>query len=280
MILLIFLILLTTQNALASSCCGGGSSSSLIILGDHEAEISLGTSFRNDFGNTDGHGEAFYNDKKARDTKKSLSLQGQFLIADFHQVALKLGFSEKDIKKGDLQDKKQGFDDSTVQYTYEFMPETTYSLYRPRGFIYLKGTISHSKSIHDSKSKVYADVFGAGEDSMGAGFLFTKKYGNILYKLGHEYSKFLKEGFYKSATPMGLTYSKPKSKISVGLNDTFIFEEENSVQYFELGAFINFEQNDDLLYSLSYSNSSLLGKSLNAPLYETISLNAIFSWGI
>ena len=98
-IILFLITILFSSKILASSCCGGGSSSSMIITADNRAELSLGYSFRKDIGQTNKNGWSTLNSDQIKDEKLSLNLQGQYQVSDSFQLASKISFVEKNLKK-------------------------------------------------------------------------------------------------------------------------------------------------------------------------------------
>jgi hypothetical protein len=289
-----FLVLLTlfSTNAFSSSCCGGGSSSSLIITGDNRAEMSLGYSLRNDIGQTNQDGWSTLNSDKIKDQKQIVSVQGQYQVSEFGQVATKLTLVNKILRKSGLDESEIGLGDVDLQGTYEYLPEYTFSNYKPRGFVYSKISIPTSKSLYNSESSIFTDVRGTGLYSLSLGNFFLKRLDNITLKcttewthyLGKTYSQFKLHDYEKFVFPLGIAYSPPESNFTLGLTDTFSYQmgktltgninSKSTQEYFwELNTFVNYSPNRNEIWSLSYSDSTLQGKNINSPLYRSGALN-------
>lgn len=276
----------------ASSCCGGGSSSSMIILGDNKQEWSLGMTYRNDLGQTDKLGNPHFNNSSTVDQQISLNFQYQRQVNDLFQLAAKSSIIQKRMKKQGRSEKNQGLGDIDLQANYEFLPEYTYSLYRPRGFIYSKLTIPNSRSLYNSRSPIFSDVRGNGLYVFSLGISLNKKIAQYLLKAGFEVQHLFGQNFpegrlnsyHKFIVPFGITYSLEGLPLSIGLNSTWNYQDQkkleghyastSSSEYFwDLNAFINWSINRQETLGISYSDSTIIGKNINSPLFRSFSIN-------
>lgn len=290
--LITFFILLYTSYLRASSCCGGGSSSSLIITGDNTQELNMGLSYRNDLGQTDSEGWSSLHDDRTKDQQSTFNLQYQRLIQDQFQMAGKMSFIEKNIRKQDRVENKSGLGDLELQGTYEFLPERTYSLLKPRGFIYSKVSIPNSRSLYDSHSAIFSDVRGTGLYTISLGTFFLKRVSLTTLKAGleaqHLFGREFSEGklsdYNKLIVPLGTTYSFDPQPLSWGVNATWNYQTSKTFsgsiatvsgkEYFwELGTFVNWTVNREETWGLSYADSTLVGKNINSPLYRSFAFN-------
>lgn len=286
---LIFLLPLTIQ---ASSCCGGGSASSMIITGDNAREFNLGYSYRNDLGQTDRSGWASFHDERTKDQQTALNLQYQSMIEDQFQMAGKISLINKSVRKQGRVENKSGLGDLELQGTYEFLPERTYSIIKPRGFLYSKFGIPNSRSLYDSKSVLFSDVRGSGLYNISLGTFFLKRLSVTTLKAGLEFQHFFGRTFQegklsdydKVIVPLGATYAFDPVPLSVGINSTWNYQTEKNFtgsitsrsekEYFwETGIFLNWSANREETWGISYSDSTLVGKNINSPLYRSFSLN-------
>lgn len=280
----------------ASSCCGGGSSSSMIITGDNRSELALGYAYRSDLGQTDSSAAAYFNNEAVIDQKQSLNLQAQYQLSEFTQIATKTSFVDKKMDKSGLHESNTGLGDIDLQATYEYLPEFTYHPIKPRGFTYLKLTIPTSKSLYDSLSSIRSDVRGSGLFSFSLGNFYIKKIDDWTLKLttewshyiGKKYSNLTLSDFDKFVIPIGVSYTLLNSDITLGFNDTFSYQTRKKItginnsfsdaEYFwELNTFINYSLNRQDIISLSYSDSTLIGKSVNSPLYRSVAVTYTYS---
>lgn len=290
------LFLIIFSKLYASSCCGGGSSSSMIITGDNRAELSLGYSYRNDVGQTDTSGNAYFNNSAITDQKQTINLQAQYQVSEYTQLATKTSFVEKELNKSGLNESNMGLGDIDLQATYEYLPEFTYHPIKPRGFIYFKSTIPTSKSLYNSESSIKSDVRGTGLYSIGLGNFFIKKFDNWTIKFTSEWNHFFGRNYKdlalsdydKLIIPIGVSHSFDNSDFTIGFTDSFSYQTSKTLsgmnnstsasEYFwELNTFINYSLNRNQMFSLSYSDSTLIGKNINSPLYRSAALTYIYS---
>lgn len=283
----------------AASCCGGGSGSSVIILGDNSQEFSFGYAFRNDIGQTDNAGFSSLHSSSIVDTQKIYNLQFTRVYFDRFQLAVKTGVTTKVLDKQGRQENKSGMQDVELQNIFEFLPEYSYSALKPRGFTYLKLTIPMSKSLYDSESALFSDVRGPGFYGLGSGLLFTKKVSQFSFKSGMEYQYFFgKEyslavlrDYYKVNIPFGISYGMESLPLILSLNSTWNYQSSKELvgriqskspsEYFwDLNISSAYKLSDQSSVALSYSDSSIIGKSFNSPLYRTVGLSYNYGWAL
>ena len=268
----------------------------MIITADNKMEMSLGYSFRKDIGQTNKQGYSTLNSNQIKDESQTIDLGIHYQLLEYWQLASRVSLKSKDIKKSGKAESETGLGDIDLQATYEYLPEYSYSLWKPRGFIYSKLTIPTSKSLYDSESTLYTDVRGAGLYSFSVGHFHLKKWGEWTLKFSTEVARFFGktypnyklEDYHKVLVPMGVGYAPENSDFSFGVNDTFSYQTPKKTsgsisstsqkEYFwELGFFVNYMHNRESLWSLSYSDSSLVGNSVNSPLYRTVALSYSYS---
>lgn len=278
------------NTSYAASCCGGGSSSSLIMQGDNSQEYSLGLSYRNDLGQSDNDGFSSFNSSDITDRQGALNFQYQRQLSERFQGAFKSGLIQKDIVKQKRSEHKTGFADLEMQGTYEFLPEYTYSLLKPRGFIYSRFSIPLSRSLYDSNSPVFSDVRGSGLYSLSAGSFFVKHFSDLTLKLslegqyyfGKEFNDSKLKDYQKLIIPIGISYALPMP-VSIGGGASWSYQtakkfsgmnhsNAQSEYFWELNAFINWEISREDTLGVNYADSTLLGKNINSALYRSLSL--------
>ena len=297
--LILFYFFVITHVAYSASCCGGGSSSSVIITGDNQQEFSFGYSYRNDIGQTDNQAVASLNDNSIQDHQFLYSLQIARMLFERFQTSLKIGVTTKDLDKQHRVEKKTGLQDIELQSAFEFMPEFTYSKFKPRGFSYLKLSVPMSKSLYDSKSQLFSDVRGSGLYSLAPGLFFLKKVSALSLKSGVEYQYYLGKIFsdstladyYKIVIPFGASFALDRSPVILSVTSTwnyqsakdlsgFIQSKSPNEYFWDLNLSSTYRLSDAAGISLSYSDSSIIGKSVNSPLYRIIGLSYNYGWAL
>lgn len=284
-------ILLLKGNVYAASCCGGGSSSSLILVGDNIQEYSLSFSYRNDLGQTDNVGWSLFHNDSVIDRQNALNFQLQRQITDRYQLAAKSGVVEKNIKKQNRHEKTTGLSDIEMQLTYEILPEYTYSPWKPRGFLYTKISKPMSRSLYDSSSSIYSDVRGSGLYTAGLGTFFIKNISSFTLKTTIEWQHFFGKDFGNSSLsdydkfmlPLGVSYALTSLPVAVGAGASWSYQTSKKLQgarastsdqeyFWDINGFVNWVITREHAVGLSYSDSTLVGKNVNSPLYRSLSL--------
>jgi hypothetical protein len=289
--IIIIILLFLSHDLFAASCCGGGSSSSLIIIGDNQSEFALGITYRTDLGQTDNLGWASFHGDKVIDQQLAFNFQFQKQLSERFQVAVKSTLIEKHIEKQNRSEKKTGPGDFDLQATYEYLPEYTYSVWKPRGFIYSKLSVPQSKSLYDSNSILFSDVRGSGLYAAGIGSFFIKHLTDYTLKVTFEWQHFFGRDFGvmtlkdydKIIIPLGLSYSFTEAPIAIGFGSTFSYQTpkhfkgsinatSNKEYFWEFNSFINWIINREDSVGLGYSDSTLIGKNINSSLYRSVAV--------
>jgi hypothetical protein len=291
-IFLALLFLVFHNDLFAASCCGSGASSSLIIIGDNIQEYSLGFSYRNDLGQTDNKGWASFHGADVVDSQSAFNFQLQRQANDRYQFAIKSAIIQKNIKKQNRKEVNQGMGDVDLQATFEFLPEFTYSVWKPRGFVYMKTTIPMSQSLYDSSSSIFSDVRGSGLYSLSMGTFFIKHISNITFKTTLEWQHFLAKDFAQMSlksydklfVPLGMSYAFDPSPFAFGLGASWSYQApkkfsgsisatSNEEYFWDFNTFINWTISREHSLGLSYSDTTLIGKNINSSLYRSLALS-------
>lgn len=166
--------LLFSGNGFGAACCAGGSSQTTIITGDFGSQLSVNYQNGLESYQVDGAGLITGPNKGEKRVREIINFTGSVVYEEYYQISLTLPhitntYSFEDVKKSDA-----GVGDPVVQLTYEFLPELTYSPWKPRGFIFYKRSFARSTSIYDSEKDLASDAFGLGYDVNTLGFAFYK----------------------------------------------------------------------------------------------------------
>jgi hypothetical protein len=161
---LAFISSLLPASLWAAACCGGGSGGAQVISGDFRYQVTMGMSYSSVIGEKYGEQSAYFwpegrhqrtqltrlSGLYAFDNGWQLGAGGEYLVRDY---ALTTGGKSEEA----------GVGDSDLIATYEFMPELSYSAWKPRGFLSLTQRIPTGKSVEESKDPYFADVTGDGQ---------------------------------------------------------------------------------------------------------------------
>lgn len=172
-ILLFFLGVLSRSSLYASTCCGGGVNFPQLITGDFQGQLSTSLSQQKIVGDVSKDGKATFRHPENKETGQTLKLEGSYLLSEYWQVGASIPVSHKEKDQFGKQGSSQGLGDLSGLLAYEFLPESTYSLVKPRGFLFSKVTLATAPSLYDSQNSLALDARGKGfmTFTLGAAFL-------------------------------------------------------------------------------------------------------------
>lgn len=283
------LFFLHSSSAQAASCCGGGSTLPGVIVGDEFRLFSLSTSASqlSEESLSSGEWSAYPSPR----TSQSLHFSFAQLLSDRWQAG---GLIRVMHNNQDFSGRKQNsFDlgDLSVFLGYEILPEWEYSVWRPRGFTYLQIVAPTGRSTATAIHRGGA-VTGRGFWTIGSGMTLSKELSIWDLAFTTEFHRSLPRtefqirrvpdwgssvsaGFGRSFanlrlfSSVSLFYEGPvTSETSDGAIQRYVT--------FTMGG--SFAVADDLGVTMSYSDQTLLGEPINAPLDKTISLSFAKSW--
>jgi len=284
---LILLSLLLTPSLRAASCCGGGGGTSLLIVADNEAQVSLFQSQNKVIGDTDRNGNSVFRNENNQEIVDRSSLSLSKMWGPFWQTGAIVNWQNKTRKTlSGRSESNRGLGDIGLFVGYEFLPEITYSAWRPRGFVTMDINLPTATSIHDSQSELATDTRGSGFYSASLGATFFKSWGEYSYSLFGK-SKFSLESKFANQTispgpefslgttlshdffvkditwSLGLAHQYKTGKKSEGEN----FSSNRQKEYFwDTTVSFIYNWNDDYSFTLSYLDQTIMGPTQNTTL--------------
>ncbi len=130
------------------------------------------TSNRADVG-TDGR--ATYRDGNESDHIQTMRLDLAYQFGERWQAGIGLPVKrrERETRAGQNEN-STGLGDISASTAWEFLPETSYSIWKPRGFAFAKLTAPTGRSIYEAQERLGTDGRGGGFWSPGLGLAFYK----------------------------------------------------------------------------------------------------------
>ena len=180
---LITLALITASAALprpsfAGACCGGGLTSASLITGDERARFGLSIASRAVVADALSSGSLSpRTDESPSETQNIAALEGSMILADRFQLGLRLeGSSQSFTFSGDADTPapSMGWGDIRFNTAYEFLPEWTYSPWKPRGYLWAGMLLPTGRSIHETLNP--SEAMGEGFLTPSLGVLFIKRW--------------------------------------------------------------------------------------------------------
>jgi len=124
--------------------------------------------------------------------------------------------------------------------------------------------------------------------------LLVKRTSGFTFKTGSEFQKFFGKKFanltldsyYRTLLPFALSFSHETSGFTFGLSSTWnyqsakqitgtIYSTSHSEYFWEFSTFVNYSIDREQSAGISYSDSSLIGKSISSSLYRTMAVSYI-----
>lgn len=295
--LVLILTTLCSAEAFCAACCGGGASLPNLITGDFKAQMTMSASNSAVTHSVDEGGHYKKRDKNSREVSESLTLMGAYQFDDLWQVGVSLPIKKNTYKTNNDTETSSGLGDLKLQLAYEFLPEYSYSRWKPRGFIFIQHTFNNAKSTHEVSKEHGTDALGAGFHTSSLGFSLVKIKRNFDFSFMAEYHKGQKRSFKSEGQKFdvdpgaghsmlfGLGYSPQNGSLRYGMN--IVQSIENKIktsgdvesksagkESTELGANLGYMVGDNSLV-LSYTDQSFFGMGKNISSTKVISLNIV-----
>ncbi len=162
----------------ASSCCGGGANIPNIILGDHqwEAKINYANSTVTSEAGVDGK---IHNINSKNEVTETIAIKGSYLLSSYFQFAIDLPIKKRTVESQTKTTSTTEVVDPSLQLTWEFLPELTYNLLKPRGFLFFKQLFPNGNSIYSYDDPLLSDSLSRG--------VFESTIGLALFKVIYDY---------------------------------------------------------------------------------------------
>lgn len=164
-------------SAHAAACCAGSGAAPSILSGDDSAQVSASLARGTVIGDAPVHGIPVFRNDSSSEITETLLVSGAILLSDRFQVGTSVPFIRHSVSGSSGNGTRStGFGDIRFNTAYEFLPEWTYSAWKPRGFVFLQLTLPTGTSIYDSQSAGAVDALGRGFYGVGAGTLLIKRW--------------------------------------------------------------------------------------------------------
>lgn len=298
---LLFFNVLAVSQAWGAACCGGGVAAPSLILGDDKAIFTNSYSYGTITDDVSTNG--IWRERDENSIVQSYRLEGAHIFADRFQVggSLPLVSRSRSGRDQNGQESSQGLGDTSLTLGYEFLPEWSYSSWRPKGVGFVQLTLPTGRSVFESEDDLQLDARGRGFWALGLGAVFTKIFGRwdtmASVEVHHSFAKNANSpqaggrlrlepsqggtaqvgvGYNWSAFRLGFGvqhYYEGEIQISGALTDTKDIEQYTTALL--TGSYI---WSDDWSGSVAFADQTLLGAPRNTSLGQTLSLQVQRRW--
>jgi hypothetical protein len=285
---LIFLLL--SFEAFGASCCGGGVIMPLLITGDYRAQFNFTAS--NSAITYSANEEGYFKERDGSNQEviNTFTFRGAYQVSDYLQIGLALPIQNNHRETILSEESDTGLGDIRFQMAFEFLPERGFSIWKPRGFIFLNQIFPTSRSTYDSISPLRTDSHGGGFFKTSIGIGLIKNIKTFDFQLLGEIHQGFERSFENiSVDPagghsfsFGMGFSPGQENLRFGSALLYSYEgaakingrintKAQSKYYWELGLNVNY-----LIGSYSimafYSDQTFLGKAKNTTLSKTLGI--------
>lgn len=302
MTVLAFLYASFVSSLWAASCCGGGSAFPGTITGDYRAQATLASSYSKVVGDAED-GTYYRRDPLTSDSSWSLQPSLAFRLSDYWQVGAFTNIVQRRLANERVVSATEssfGLGDTSLNLTYEFLPELTYSAWKPRGFVFAQFTAPTGPSLYDSTSTLRTDARSEGfyQVTLGANFIKTKQQWDFFaslqssYRFARRFTSFTVSPGFKHAANLGAGYSLSAPAIRLGLafapvrtekvETTFASETTESEARFvwNTTASLSYLWQEVWMFALNYTDQTLLGPAKNTTLERTLGIQMQRRWSL
>lgn len=291
----LFFSLLLKCQAWGSACCGGGVAAPSLILGDDKAILTNSFSYGTITDDVSANG--VWRKRDEQSVIQSYRLEGAHIYHDRFQFGGSLPLVSRSRRSQD----SAGLGDVALTAGYEFLPEWSYSSWKPKGLGFLQLTLPTGRSIYESDEEEQLDARGRGFWALGAGAVFTKIIGKWdLFTSGEWHKSFSKKvnspqaqgrlnlepgfggtaqvgvGYNVSHYRVGTSlqwYHEDEIKISGALEDKKALERYTTAML--TGSYL---YSDEWSASLSYADQTVMGSPRNTSLGQVIGVQLQRRW--
>jgi|GEM_PF-1138289 len=162
----------------AGACCGGGLTSASLITGDEQARFGLSVAARTVVADALSSGALSPRSTGSISESQTLAaLEGSLILADRFQIGARLEGSAQTLAIPGEESSTPpavGLGDIRLNSAFEFLPEWSYSSWKPRGYIWAGVLLPTGRSIHETLDP--AEALGEGFLTPSAGVLFVKRW--------------------------------------------------------------------------------------------------------
>ncbi len=296
-LLLILVLNIYTLQAYSNSCCGQSPASFTILSLSQKLSVSTGVSYLSSQGRVYDNSDEFYlwNDKKRE--VRSFLLNVSSTLVDRHQVFINTSYLQGYYSDSFGVGYSTHLSDTLLGYSYEILPEYSFSYWKPKVFITAFLNVPTGRSIYDNnRLSEGADVTGHGLWGTGIGVTLRKVYfpwtitlqGRTLRLFSKEFESVRVSDFYDSSLAFLLNYSTRLWGLQFNTGLTFTHLSERRIepvnvtsgvtQNFSVLGGVQRSISESWVAGINYSDQTLVGPAKNSILNRSLNINFNYNY--
>lgn len=177
--LLIFLLSLHAARSFAAPCCAGGGSFLSLLNEEEKRQVTVSFSSLGIAADSPaGGGDAVRRPQTDEELRQRFDVSWSELVADRWQAGLLVPIGRRLRTRAGRGGTDAGLGDVQATVGYEFLPEWSYSAWKPRGVLFARATAPTGTATWESAAPYGLDAHGGGFWMFAAGAYFTKIVGD------------------------------------------------------------------------------------------------------
>jgi hypothetical protein len=295
--LITLIFLFSSLEAISAACCGGGAGLPNLITGDYRSQFSIVGSNSAVTHTADDEGNFIRRDKENQEVKEVLTLKVAHLFSELWQAGFEVPLIKNTHRLSSKEETTSGIGDLKFQVAYEFLPEYSFSRWKPRGIIFIQQNVINAKSVFESEEELGTDALGTGLDTTSLGLSFVKIISTYDFTFTgevHRSSKRTFKGLTNELTvgegkghsySFGAGFSPKNGDLRLGSSLLYSFEagkkfsgdkisKSGEKEFYTAGINLGYRV-DSTSYIFSYSDQSFLGSAKNINISKSISISLI-----
>ena len=290
----------------AAPCCAGGGSLPAMITGDEASQLTLTTSAGTVIGDAPAEGIPVFRSSRVRETSQLLKLDAATVFSgafDRWQAGVSVPMLRHDYWRATSgSNSAMAPGDVQLGTAFEFLPEWSYSEWKPKGFVFAQLTLPTGRSIYESTATDAVDVTGKGFTTASAGVILVKRWSvwdaslsaQVSHSMGRDFAA-LPGGeplsvapFWGASAGASVGWSRGAFRAGLRLQPTYVqaltTTAPSSVSVssckltWDTGLDLTWLVHDDWSLSGAYVDQTLLGPAVNASLSRTVAVTLLHRW--
>lgn len=281
-----------------------------MITGDDASQFSAALSHGTVIGDArDGKLTPVFRSPLHSETTTALRMDGAILLTDRIQAGVGLSVLSRSFAEGRNEVHATRAGDLDLNLGYEFLPEWTYSEWKPRGHVFLLTTVPTGRSIYEAREPGLVDATGKGFTRLSLGTIFIKRWNawdaSMVTEVHYSFTRTFETGItlsqnqkispgWGTSFAIGCGYSPGAGDLRLGLRIQPSFAEPKRIETpsstFRSGRTQTIDTSVEASYLLSdrgggswttfaaYVDQTLLGPAANSTLSRTFSVGLQRRW--
>ncbi len=162
--------------AWGAACCASGGAIPTMITGDEAALVSASAAQGLVIGDAPPSGRPVFRNRDHDELTRSTRIKGALVFGDRFQVGAGVSFQQHTVSRTFSHSRAYGVGDTQAMAAYEYLPEWTYSSWKPKGFVFGQVIAPTGRSVYEARERSAIDATGRGFWQAGLGNVFVKRW--------------------------------------------------------------------------------------------------------